>query len=137
MKRILIMGLPGAGKTTLAARLTATLFFESQITWINADAVREKFNDWDFSHEGRIRQAHRMRELADKENNDGKIAVCDFIAPLQQMRDIFDADYVIWMDTIQQSKFQDTNRVFEPPQAYNLRIINFNYNVDDIARMIQ
>ena len=76
-----------------------------------------------------------MRSLAD--DSHAKFVICDFIAPLQQMRDIFAADFTIWMDTIQQSKFEDTNRVFEPPQEYNLSITDFNYNVDDIAKEIQ
>jgi len=128
MKRILIMGLPGAGKTTLARALQIRL----NCAWINADAVRAKYNDWDFSIEGRIRQSQRMREQADLLPSDYVIA--DFVSPLNQMRDIYAADYVIWMDTIAEGRFEDTNRVFEPPEQYNLRITNFNYNVDDILK---
>lgn len=131
MTRILIMGLPGSGKTTLAKALADKI----DAMWFNADVVREQCNDWDFSYEGRIRQSHRMRSLAD--DSHAKFVICDFIAPLQQMRDIFAADFTIWMDTIQQSKFEDTNRVFELPQEYNLRITDFNYNVDDIAKELQ
>ena len=128
MKRILIMGLPGSGKTTLARVLADKI----HAMWFNADDVREQFNDWDFSHEGRIRQSHRMRNLAD--DSHARFVICDFVAPLAEMRTVYDADYVIWMDTIQQSRFEDTNRVFEPPEKYNLRITDFNYSVDDIAR---
>jgi adenylylsulfate kinase len=131
MTRILIMGLPGSGKTTLARALADKI----DAMWFNADDVREQFNDWDFSYEGRIRQSHRMRSLAD--DSDARFVICDFIAPLQQMRDIFAADFTVWMDTIQQGKFEDTNRVFEPPQKYNLRITDFNYNIDDIAKELQ
>jgi adenylylsulfate kinase len=128
MKRILIMGLPGAGKTTLAKQLAEKL----NAQWFNADEIRAKYNDWDFSEEGRIRQSQRMRTLADTSTRPYVIA--DFIAPLTQMRDIYAADYVIWMDTICEGRFEDTNRVFEPPKMYDLRITNFDYSVDDILK---
>jgi adenylylsulfate kinase len=128
MKRILIMGLPGAGKTTLAQALQARL----NCAWLNADVIRKKYNDWDFSVEGRVRQSQRMREQADLVSSNYVIA--DFIAPLKQMRDIYAADYVIWMDTITEGRFEDTNRVFEPPETYDLRITDFDYSVDDITK---
>ena len=122
------MGLPGAGKTTLAQALQTKL----NCVWFNADKVRALFNDWDFSPEGRIRQSQRMRILADDSNNEYVIA--DFVAPLKQMRDIYAADYVIWMDTISAGRFEDTNQVFESPETYNLRIKDFDYSVDDIVK---
>jgi len=128
MKRILIMGLPGAGKTTLATELQTRL----NSVHFNADKVRALFNDWDFSAEGRIRQSKRMRILADDSSNEYVIA--DFVAPLKQMRDIFAADYVIWMDTIAEGRFEDTNQMFESPETYNLRIKDFDYSVDDIVK---
>jgi adenylylsulfate kinase len=128
MKRILIMGLPGAGKTTLAKQLAEKL----NAQWFNADKIRAKYNDWDFSEEGRIRQSQRMRTLAD--TSTGPYVIADFIAPLKQMRDIYAADYVIWMDTIREGRFEDTNRVFNPPETYNLRIKDFDYSVDDIVK---
>jgi adenylylsulfate kinase len=128
MKRILIMGLPGAGKTTLAKALQTRL----SCVWFNADEIRARYNDWDFSTEGRIRQSKRMRILADDSSNEYVIA--DFVAPLKQMRDIYAADYVIWMDTIAEGRFEDTNRVFEPPKTYDLRITDFDYSVDDIVK---
>ena len=127
-QRILIMGLPGSGKTTLAQALQARL----NCAWVNADEIRARYNDWDFSAEGRVRQSKRMRILADDSNNEYVIA--DFVAPLKQMRDIFAADYVIWMDTIAEGRFEDTNRVFEPPETYDLRITDFDYSVDDILK---
>ena len=130
MKRILIMGLPGAGKTTLAQALQARL----NCAWLNADVIRKKYNDWDFSVEGRVRQSQRMREQADLVSSNYVIA--DFIAPLKQMRDIYAADYVIWMDTIAEGRFEDTNRVFEPPKTYDLRITDFDYSVDDILKRL-
>jgi adenylylsulfate kinase len=128
MKRILIMGLPGAGKTTLAKALQTRL----NCVWFNADEIRARYKDWDFSTEGRIRQSKRMRILADDSNNEYVIA--DFVAPLKQMRNIYAADYVIWMDTIAEGRFEDTNQVFESPETYDLRITDFDYNIDDILK---
>ena len=122
------MGLPGTGKTTLATELQTRL----NSAHFNADKVRALFNDWDFSEEGRIRQSQRMRDLADASAVDYVIA--DFIAPLKQMRDLYAADYVIWMDTIAEGRFEDTNRMFEPPETYDLRITDFDYNMDDILK---
>lgn len=134
-QRILIMGLPGAGKTYFAERLKAYLEQHSdlyhtnaenisasraQVKWINADDVRKKYNDWDFSHEGRIRQSLRMRELADSFLND--FVIVDFVAPLPEMRNNFKADWTIWIDTIEKGRFEDTNKVFTPPEVYDFRI---------------
>ena len=127
-QRILIMGLPGSGKTTLAQALQARL----NCAWFNADEIRARYNDWDFSTEGRVRQSKRMRILADDSNREHVIA--DFVAPLKQMRDIYAADYVIWMDTITEGRFEDTNQLFEPPEVYDLRITDFDYSVDDILK---
>jgi len=127
-QRILIMGLPGSGKTTLAQALQARL----NCAWFNADEIRARYNDWDFSTEGRVRQSKRMRILADDSNREHVIA--DFVAPLKQMRDIYAAHYVIWMDTITEGRFEDTNQLFEPPEVYDLRITDFDYSVDDILK---
>jgi len=122
MKRILIMGLPGAGKTTLAADIGARLLFNKKFTWFNADAIRERYNDWDFSGEGRLRQARRMRELADKEIEQGRLAICDFVCPLPEMREIFDADITVWVDTDQEGRYEDTNKLFVAPEKYDFRV---------------
>ena len=119
---ILIMGLPGSGKSTLAAALTANLFF-NKVVWLNADAVRERFEDWDFSPEGRLRQARRMRKLADEELvKDRNFVIIDMVAPLTEMRDLIAPDILVWMDTISEGRYQDTNRMFEPPEYYDLHV---------------
>ena len=127
------MGLPGSGKTYFAERLkdylesTNTKFSLETINteykfceWFNADIVRKKYNDWDFSHEGRIRQSIRMGELAD--NSIAEYVIVDFVAPLPEMRHNFKADWVIWMDTIDKGRFEDTNKMFTPPEVYDFRI---------------
>jgi len=138
MQKILIMGLPGSGKTYFAERLQkylehySTMFKVSEtiegsratVKWINADDVRKKYNDWDFSHEGRIRQSNRMRELADSFFND--FVIVDFVAPLPEMRHNFKADWVIWIDTIEKGRFEDTNKLFVPPDVYDFRITEQN-----------
>jgi broad-specificity NMP kinase len=139
-KRILIMGLPGSGKTYLAERLkryledhinpinehSLTPIADAQITvnWLNADDVRKHYNDWDFSHEGRIRQSRRMRDLADEANTD--YCIVDFVAPLVEMRNNFKADWTIWIDTIEKGRFEDTNKMFVPPEVYDFRITEQN-----------
>jgi len=118
IRKILVCGLPGSGKTTLAepfARLIGAV-------WLNADQIRKEYNDWDFTPEGRIRQAQRMRYLADGVVKAGRIVVADFICPTAQARAEFAPDYVIWMDTIKSSRFEDTNQLFEPLTQYNYHV---------------
>jgi len=134
-KRILIMGLPGAGKTYFAAALKKYLethsdFFHpntetlsqsrATVGWLNADEVRRHYNDWDFSRDGRIRQSLRMRDLADDSNTD--YCIVDFVAPLPEMRNNYKADWTIWIDTIEAGRFEDTNKMFVPPDVYDFRI---------------
>jgi len=116
--RILIMGLPGSGKTTLALELMRLL--APNAVHLNADAIRKINNDWDFNIEGRMRQALRMRTLADGIIRD--YAIADFVAPLKEMRDIYSADYTVWVDTIQAGRFEDTNKAFICPDNYNIRV---------------
>jgi adenylylsulfate kinase len=124
MKKILIMGLPGSGKSTLAAQLKQSLETQTSVEWINADAVRQKYSDWDFSEQGRIRQSMRMRDLSSQSLC--SLVICDFVAPLKKMREIFDADYLIWMNTLSQGRFADTNSIFEPPDDFDLKIETWN-----------
>jgi adenylylsulfate kinase len=125
-KRILIMGLPGAGKTYLAQYILDHLQIEKKkVGWLNADDVRKKYNDWDFSTEGRIRQSHRMRELADN-MTDMDYVICDFVAPLVEMRNNFKADWTVWVDTIDKGRYEDTNKAFIQPEVYDFRITEQN-----------
>jgi len=118
MKKILIMGLPGSGKTTLASKLVPIL----KAKWINNDKVRKAANDWDFSEEGRIRQAKRMSELAEKYKKEGNYVVADFICPTPKARELFNADYIIWVDTIKEGRFDDTNKMFIKPKKFDFKV---------------
>ena len=118
MKIILIMGLPGSGKTTLAEELAPLLNAKR----LNADEVRKEANDWDFSEEGRKRQAKRMAGFAIKLKSQGNFVVADFICPTPEARNLFPADFVIWVDTIKEGRFDDTNKMFVKPDKYNFHV---------------
>ena len=118
MKIILIMGLPGAGKTTLANELAKLI--ESKR--LNADKIRRAANDWDFSEEGRTRQAKRMSEAALKIKSEGNNVIADFICPTPEARKFFPADYIVWVDTIKEGRFEDTNQMFVKPEKYNFHV---------------
>lgn len=142
MKKILIMGLPGSGKTYFAERLkkyleensdishmssirminseSTPVNYKATVSWFNADEIRKKYNDWDFSTEGRIRQSLRMAQFALISDSD--FVICDFVAPLPEMRHNFKADWTIWMDTIDSGRYEDTNKAFVPPDLYDFRI---------------
>ena len=112
------MGLPGSGKTTLANELGPMLNAKR----LNADEVRKEANDWDFSAEGRKRQAKRMAELALKLKNEGNYVVADFICPTPEARKLFPADYIVWVDTIKEGRFDDTNKMFVKPDKYDFHV---------------
>jgi len=136
-QRILIMGLPGSGKTTLAGALKKYLElhgeisyaralqehigdFDCKVTWFNADDIRRKYNDWDFSNDGRIRQSIRMFQFSMEAGGD--YVICDFVAPLVEMRNNFKADWTIWVDTIREGRYADTNKAFVEPEVYDFRV---------------
>ena len=116
--KILIMGLPGSGKTTLAKHL-APMF---NAVWLNADEVRKEADDWDFSPEGRQRQSLRMAKLAEKAVGENRVVIADFVCPTEQTRKEFKADYTIWMNTIKEGRFEDTNKMFEEPNNYDFKV---------------
>ena len=120
--KILVMGLPGSGKTTLASELVTLL----KAKWLNADKIRKELNDWDFSKEARLRQAKRMSEYADKHIKEGYHVVADFICPLPKSRELFNADYTVWVDTIKAGRFDDTNAMFIKPKKYNCHVTTQN-----------
>ena len=141
-QRILIMGLPGSGKTTLAGALKKYLEqhgtrkdwsslemmpisgLNATVNWFNADDIRRKYNDWDFSNDGRIRQSIRMFQFSMESGGD--YVICDFVAPLVEMRNNFKADWTIWVDTIREGRYADTNAVFVEPEVYDFRVTEQN-----------
>ena len=112
------MGLPGAGKTTLANELAPLL----KARRVNADEVRKTANDWDFSEEGRKRQSKRMSKLALNLKNEGNYVIADFICPTPEARNLFPADFIIWVDTIKEGRFEDTNQMFVKPEKYDFHV---------------
>jgi adenylylsulfate kinase len=120
--KILIMGLPGSGKTYLAERLQPLL----EAAWYNADKVRGMAGDWDFSDDGRTRQSLRMKNLADFETSHNRFVICDFVCPTEETRNIFDPDILIWLDTIKEGRFEDTNKIFEEPSSCDFKIEEWN-----------
>ena len=120
--KILVMGLPGSGKTYLAERMQPIL----KAAWYNADIVREMANDWDFSPEGRIRQSLRMKNLADFEKNQGRIVICDFVCPTHETKENFNPDITVWMNTITSGRYEDTNKMFEKPKNVDYEVMEMN-----------
>jgi len=125
--KILIYGLPGSGKSTLAEPFAELV----NGVWLNADKIRHMYDDWDFTPEGRIRQAQRMRYLADGVVMAGKIAVADFVCPTEEARTVFAPDYTVWMDTISRGRYEDTNDLFEPPEQVDYHVSEWFNNTPE------
>ena len=158
--KILVCGLPGSGKTWLSERLVKYI---KNCAWYNADVVRKFSNDWDFSMEGRIRQAKRMQTFADFERDNHRWVICDFVAPTNKVREAFAPDHVIWLDTIKEGRvvssklnelknisnlpfdavslskskeFEDTNKVFEAPRKIDTHVKHF-MNDEEIKKLAE
>lgn len=130
--KILIFGLPGAGKTYLANKMQEVL----GCAWYNADKVREMANDWDFTPTGRKRQAERMFNIAKFEKENGRTVICDFVCPTKETREQFSPDYSIWMNTIERGRFEDTNQMFETP-SYADCIVEKFLTDDEILKLVE
>ena len=134
--KILIMGLPSAGKTTLATALAREL----QCVHFNADEVRKEINkDLGFSVSDRIEQARRMGVLCDIASRYGAHVIADFVCPTPQTREAFGAHFIVWVDRIKESQFEDTNKLFIPPENHDVRVdgkFGMQYYAEEIAKMI-
>jgi cytidyltransferase-like protein len=119
MRKILIMGLPGAGKTTLATALAPLL----NAVVFNADAVRANISrDLGFSHQERVEHARRMGWLCDRVVEAGGTVIADFICPTDETRQAFGQAFTIWVDRISAGRFDDTNRMFVVPRRFDIRV---------------
>jgi len=133
--KILIAGLSGSGKTTLADKLAEKLCTDFTVERVNADEIRTLTNNWDFSIDGRMKQ---VNELVNRCDIDKDIVVCDFIAPLKDIREVFDADYTVWLDTVQESQYADTDALFEPiTDAHYIITYHCEENIDDLVTNIK
>ena len=134
--KILIMGLPSSGKTTLATALAREL----SCVHFNADEVRKEINkDLGFSVKDRIEQARRMGVLCDIASRYGAHVIADFVCPTPETREVFGAHFIVWVDRIKESRFEDTNKLFVPPENHDVRVdgeFGMQYYAEEIAKII-
>ena len=126
-KRILVFGLPGSGKTTFSKKLLLP-----NMDYYNANVIRKKFDDWNFSIAGRKLQSARMLSMTVDSKMNRRHSIADFVAPFDKNRQSYDIK--IWMNTISESKYRDTNEIFEKPKTCNFEIKDYNY--DNIIKEI-
>lgn len=132
--KILIMGLPGAGKTTLAEQLQKKL----KCVWFNADEVRNHINrDLGFTDADRIEQATRMGRLCDIVLRADRYVIADFVCPTEETRQAFNPDFTIWMNTIKEGRFSNTNKIFKKPNYVQLTIDTWEYDINDLVKLIR
>lgn len=135
--KILIMGLPGSGKTTLATQLA----FNLSAVHFNADEIRQEINkDLGFSMEDRVEQARRMGVLCDIASRHGSHVIADFVCPTPECRDAFGDCFLIWVDRIKEGRFADTNALFVPPAKYQARVtgeFGMAYAAEELTRRLE
>lgn len=142
--RIVVIGLSGAGKTTLANQIVAGLCLDNPCIWLNADHQRKAADDWDFTPDGRKRQAVRLATKASAYEKSNVTVVIDFVCPLPEYRSIVKADVLIYMESGKECKFEDTKNLFQRPTLDEIRdlrcrylhIENFEYDMQDIMGFV-
>tara|TARA_B100000212_G_scaffold337277_1_gene311856 strand:- start:53 stop:490 length:438 start_codon:yes stop_codon:yes gene_type:complete len=133
---ILIYGLPTSGKSTLAEKIISITGAEN-VKHINADKVRTAWSDWNFDEMSRVRQAKRMHGIANLNAIEGVNTIVDFVCPFEDYRQLPAWDYKIWMDTITEGPYEDTNKIFEKPAFHTVDLVVTSWEeVDDVAKNI-
>lgn len=130
MTTILITGLPGSGKSTLARELSSRTLVSGKVLCLNGDAIRKDYDDWDFSYAGRLRQAKRLKTLSElflEIDSKNRLTVIDMVAPTEEIRELITPDYIIWMNTISKSIYEDTNKLYSPPTSPDFVCTSMNY----------